>query len=82
MEIIKQRISEILNSDELLMLFEEIKNVAMNVDKLIEDSEKDEVLQNDNDYQDMIDEFQDELLGMILELFDIKKQENDKMEEQ
>jgi hypothetical protein len=75
MEIIKQRINEILNSDELLSLLEEIKNVAINVDKLIDDSEKDEALQNSDEFQDTIDDFQDELLGMILELFDVNKKE-------
>jgi hypothetical protein len=75
MEIIKQRINEILNSDELLSLLEEIKNIAINVDKLIDDSEKDEALQNSDEFQDTIDDFQDELLGMILELFDVNKKE-------
>jgi hypothetical protein len=75
MEIIKQHINEILNSNELLSLLEEIKNIAINMDKLIDDSEKDEALQNSDKFQDTIDDFQDELLGMILELFDVNKKE-------
>lgn len=75
MDQLKKRLNEILNSDDLLALLDQIQGVAVNVDALIEASEKDTNLQDNDEYQNTIDEYQDELLSMVLELLGLGKEE-------
>ena len=62
------RLNEILKDDELIDLFSEIRNVSIEIDGMIIESEKSDELKDSDEYQDMIDSLQDELLGMVLEL--------------
>lgn len=74
MEEIKTRITNILADENLLELALEVKKLALDIDKHIDESEKNQSLQDNDEYQDMIDTFQDELLSMILELLGNEKQ--------
>jgi hypothetical protein len=74
MEEIKTRLTNILADENLLELALEVKKLALDIDKHIDESEKNQSLQDNDEYQDMIDTFQDELLSMILELLGNEKQ--------